>query len=151
MAYGTINIAEAIERAQRAAARGECAIVVGITRFAAAHHGCWHVCLSWQGGPVSWVSAHRLKQSAEEQIERVCQAVQQGRLANDTQFAVLQQQLAAYGEPGLQETLEFAPELLLHSETVWDTPAPWKHSQEEARGEAEAGGPPPGQPSSSPT
>ena len=110
IAYGTMNIADAIERSRRAAAAGDCAIVVGVTRFARSHHGCWQVCLSWQGGPVTWVSAHRLKQSADQQIEPVCQAVRQGRLTDDTQFAALLQELPTHGDPDLQQTLDSAPE-----------------------------------------
>ena len=115
IAYGTMNIADAVERSRRAAAAGDCAIVVGVTRYARSHQGCWHVCLSWQGGPVTWVSAHRLKQSADQQIERVCQAVRQGRLTGDAQFDALLEDLLTHGEPDLQGTLDAAPEPMLRA------------------------------------
>ncbi len=105
VAYGTVNITRAMDRARVVAARGDQMIVVGITRYARTHRGCWQVCISRQGDPVTWVSAHRLKQSAEEQILLVQQAVWEGALADDTKFAALLQELSAYGEQDLEDTL----------------------------------------------
>src|SRR3712207_4202224 len=72
---GTLNIEAACTKAARAAESGLFTIVVGIVRSSITR--CWYVGLARQGDPVTWISAHRLKRDATQQIPLVLHAGQQ--------------------------------------------------------------------------
>ena len=96
---GTLNIEAQRLRAARAAAGGRLTIVVGIVRSALSN--CWYVGLARQGGPLAWVSAHRLKRDAEEQVQLVLYADQEGDLRDDATWQRLLHDLAARSEQEL--------------------------------------------------
>jgi hypothetical protein len=109
VAYGTMDIGKAVVRAQQAATQGRCTLVLGITRYQAyAGRSAWLVCVSWQGGLPTWVSAHRRKRTANWQVLRATQAIKQLDLTCDTTLLKVLNELAQYGEADLAEWLTYA-------------------------------------------
>ncbi len=100
-ALGTIDIAEAVQRARGVATVGRCIVVVGVV-FTTYHpprlHRGWQFRLSHWGRPPVAVSMHRLRRDAEAQMGRVYRANSERDLSDDTVFAALIQELAAFGD-----------------------------------------------------
>ncbi len=101
IAYGLVRIEHAVTRAREAAQKGDCWIVVGITRYGHTPRAGWLVGLSRRGDPVTWVSAHRLKRRAAEQAARICRAALAHDLTDDPPFAAVIQQLTAQSDQNL--------------------------------------------------
>jgi hypothetical protein len=109
VAYGTVNIDQALAHAEERAAGGKPAIIVGIVRNP--NGKCWWVCLARRWADITWVSVHRLKQQAEAHIALVERAARGGYLDDDAAFAGLVQELAAHGDDELQHTLVLARDM----------------------------------------
>ena len=106
VAYGTMEITKAVAYARRAVARGEDTLVLGMTRYQA-YQGrkAWLVCLSWQGEPPIWVSAHRFRRDAKWQLLRTLEAAQQKDMTSDTTRMELLNELAQHGDWDLAHRL----------------------------------------------
>ena len=105
VAYGLVEIEHAVKLARAAARHGDMSLVVGITRYSAWYKNTrwtgWLVGLSWAGSPIAWVSAHRLKRHAEEQVGLVHRAAEHHDLSDDPTFATLIEQLTAQSDQAL--------------------------------------------------
>ncbi|HSH81852.1 MAG TPA: hypothetical protein VLA19_25275 [Herpetosiphonaceae bacterium] len=103
LAYGTIEIDAAVQRAGVAAAAGRCHIVAGITsipRRAPAQYAGWRFSLSRCGQPPVVISVHRLKRDAEAQLVRVHRASRERDLSDDGVFEAFIQELTEFGDRG---------------------------------------------------
>ncbi len=113
VAYGTVNIDQALARAEERGARRRLPIVVGIVRNPSGK--CWWVCLAWQCTDITWGSAHRLRRQAKAQVAVVERVVRGGYLDNAAACAELVQELAAHGDDELQHTLALARGMRMRS------------------------------------
>ncbi len=111
VAYGTVNIDEALARAAERAARGRATVVVGIVRNPNAE--CWWLCLARDRSEIVWVSAHRLRRDADAQVGMIEQAFRRASPADDEVFRNLVEELASHGDEEAGQTLEAARELML--------------------------------------
>ena len=98
---GTQNIEAVRTWAANAATRGQFTIVVGIVRSPITR--CWYVGLSRQGDPLAWISIHRLKRDAEQQIPLVLSAGEQSDLRDDACWQNLLNDLAGRSEADLAD------------------------------------------------
>ena len=96
---GTLDIEAACMRAAHAVARGRLTVVVGLVRSPISR--CWYVGLSRQGDPLIWISVHRIKRDAMQQIPLVLRAGQESDLRDDMCWEKLQRELAMQSEPDL--------------------------------------------------
>ncbi len=99
VACGTLNVEAARTRAAHAAAGGRLMIVIGIVRSAVSK--CWYLGLARYGEPLTWISVHRRKRDAEQQMHLVLGADQEGDLKDDVTWEHLLQDLAAGSEQDL--------------------------------------------------
>lgn len=106
VAYGLNDIEQVIDRFQRRGDLEERALVVGIARVPSAK--CWRVGVSRDSAGLTWVSAHRRKQEAEQQISQVYRALSCGDIADDQVFASLMQQLQERSDAALDAACEGA-------------------------------------------
>ncbi len=101
LAFGTMEIDAAVQRATLVAAAGRCVLVAGLV-FTAYHpprqHRGWQFRLSHWARPPVVVSMHRLRREAEAQMGRVYRANSERDLRDDGVFAALIQELAAFGD-----------------------------------------------------
>ena len=95
VAYGTVALESAMARAVPRHDEGAPTIVIGIVRDGRPKRWCLGVAY---GGAFTWVGSFQRCRQAEEQIERVVQAAQQGRLADAEGLAGLVRELAADGD-----------------------------------------------------
>ncbi len=101
LAFGTMEIDAAVQRATLVAAAGRCLVVAGlvpIIRRPPTQHRGWQFRLSHWGRPPVVVSMHRLRREAEAQMGRVHRANSERDLRDDAVFAALIQELAAFGD-----------------------------------------------------
>ena len=114
---GTQNIEAACTWAANAATRGQFTIVVGIVRSPITR--CWYVGLSRQGDPLAWISVHRLKRDAEQQIPVVFRADQNGDLRDDVCWQNLMRDLAGRSEADLGDPQAEPPVVSLRPRVHW--------------------------------
>ena len=107
VAYGTLNIDQALARAREYDSAGVPTMVVGIVRNP--NTQCWWLCISRCGHEVRWVSAHRRRKEADAQVNVIHDAVRHGALSNDAVFARLVEDLASEGDGELHATLALVP------------------------------------------
>lgn len=96
VAYGTIAIEAAMPFAARPGNGDGPSIVVGIIRDS--RHRRWCLGVAYGGGALTWLSSYQRCKQAEDQIERVVQAAQQGCLADAEGLAALVRELAEDGD-----------------------------------------------------
>ena len=101
VACGTLNVEAARTRAAHAAAGGRLMIVIGIVRSAVSR--CWYLGLARQGEPLTWISVHRRKRDAEQQMQLVLRADQEDDLRDADAWEHLLHDLAACSEQDLGE------------------------------------------------
>lgn len=111
VAYGTEDIDQAVTAPRSASTTADPVLVIGIARYPSAK--CWRFGVAWRGVPLTWISAHRRKQAAEQQILHVCQAALSADLTDGRSFATLVQELADRGDQALWLECEAAGQRVL--------------------------------------
>ncbi len=99
VAYGTSDIDQAVAQPRHEHSAHDRALVVGIARHPKV--SCWCTGVGWRGAPFTWVSAHRLKRAAEQQIGIVYTAACRCDLTDDPLFHALLHELALHGDQEL--------------------------------------------------
>ena len=109
IATGLLEIDDALANAAEKHRKGALILVLGIVRSPGTK--CWQVCMSRNGAPVVWVSAHRRRRDAEAQIKLVRQVDKPSDLNGNDSFDRLLEELRVQSDADLQHLSHAPPRL----------------------------------------